>query len=192
VAASAGAPSLLSGFPFQGSGGRAAPASRRRTPKPSGPHNKLDRSAVVAPDPERDPTATTSKYWGVNWDTGQRRWKAGYNDANGKSRTLGYFDTEEAAAHAVNAAIGALPPDVQRRRHTNPVVDGRLVPKPRAACAHNRKRRREEPAAPPPAAPPQKRVSAPPPERDEPDSDAEGFRAAAGLALACLDAVEQD
>ena len=66
------------------------------------------------------------------------------------------------------------------------------MPKPRAACAHNRKRRREEPAAPPPAAPPQKRVSAPPPERDEPDSDAEGFRAAAGLALACLDAVEQD
>ena len=53
-----------------------------------------------------------------------------------------------------------------------------------------RKRRREEPAA-PPAAPLRKRV-APPPERDEPDADAEGFRAAAGLALACLDAIAQE
>ena len=66
----------------------------------------------------------------------------------------------------------------------------------------SKKRDREEPAA-PPAAPPQKRVSAPPPrERDDvaldrtaaylqtaptPD-DAEGFRAAAGLALTCIDA----
>ena len=77
----------------------------------------------------------------MNWDTGQRRWKAGYNDANGKSRTLGYFDTEEAAAHAVNAAIGALPPD-DVKRHTNPVVEGQLVPKPSRNYQPSRKRPR--------------------------------------------------
>ena len=27
-----------------------------------------DRSAVVAPDPARAPTAPTSKFWGVHWD----------------------------------------------------------------------------------------------------------------------------
>ena len=46
----------------------------------------------------------------------------------------------ESAALAVNAAIRTLPPAVQRRRRTNPVVDGQLVPKKRAP----RKRRREE------------------------------------------------
>ena len=58
-----------------------------------------------------------------------------------KTHTIGLYDTQEAAAHAVNAAIRALPPDVQRRRHTNPVVDGRLVPKP---PRKPRKRRRDE------------------------------------------------
>ena len=73
-----------------------------------------------------------------------RRWMANYSDANGKLRHIGLFDTQEAAAHAVNAAIRALPPDVQVRRNTNPVVDGQLVPKP------SRKRSRvEEPAAAP-------------------------------------------
>ena len=57
-------------------------------------------------------------------------WKAHYKDANGKTRSIGLYDTQEAAAHAVNAAIRALPPDVQLRRKTNPVVDGQLVPKP--------------------------------------------------------------
>jgi len=80
----------------------------------------------------------------VNWDKSERRWKASYSDAN-KQRTIGHFDTQEAAAHAVNAAIRALPPDVQRRRKTNPVVDGQLVPKPPGP--HNKKRRRDEPAA---------------------------------------------
>ena len=141
MAASAGAPSLLSGFPFQGSGGRAAPASRRRTPKPSGPHNKLDRSAVVAPDPARDPTVTTSKCWGVTWSKDDGRWKAEYSNADGKKRTIGYYDTEEAAAHAVNAAIGALPPD-DVKRHTNPVVEGQLVPKPSRNYQPSRKRPR--------------------------------------------------
>ena len=52
-----------------------------------------DRSAVVVPDSARAPAATTSKFWGVTWDKGARRWKAYYNDANGKRRGLGYFDT---------------------------------------------------------------------------------------------------
>ena len=112
---------------------------------------RCDRSAVVAPDPSRAPTAPTSKFWGVSWAKRWRRWQAKYTDANGKQRQIGYFDTQEAAAHAVNAAIRALPPDVQARRNTNPVVDGQLVPRARKAAGHGQKasykRRREEPAA---------------------------------------------
>ena len=103
-----------------------------------------DRSAVVAPDPSRAPTATTSKYWGVSWDKHNRKWQAQYKDANGKKRTIGYFDTQEEAAHAVNAAIRRA--GLEGRRHTNPVVDGQLVPRERKTT---KKRRREEPAATP-------------------------------------------
>ena len=85
-------------------------------------------------------------------DGSDNGWAAGdYTDVNGKKRTIGRFDTQEAAAHAYNAAIRALPPDVQRRRRTNPVVDGQLVPRARKAP---KKRRREESGAanaPPPA-----------------------------------------
>ena len=96
------------------------------------------------------PTETTSKFWGVNWHKGRRRWEARYYDATDKRRSIGYFDTQEQAAHAVNAAILALPPDVQRRRKTNPVVDGQLVPPQKnPASGHGRrhKRRRHAPAA---------------------------------------------
>ena len=58
---------------------------------------------------------------------------------------IGLFDTQEAAAHAVNAAIRRA--GLEGRRKTNPVVDGQLVPKPPGP--HNRKRRRDEPAATP-------------------------------------------
>ena len=75
------------------------------------------------------------------WDKRKRRWAARYRDADGKTRTIGYFDDQEEAAHAVNAAIRALPPDVQRRRRTNPVIDGQLVPRAW------KKRRREESGA---------------------------------------------
>ena len=73
------------------------------------------------------------KFWGVAWDRRKRRWRASYVDEAGRRHVLGFFvrGEEAAAAHAVNAAIRALPPDVQRRRHTNPVVDGQLVPKRR-------------------------------------------------------------
>ena len=93
----------------------------------------------MAPDPARDATATTSKFWGVNWDKTARRWKAVYTDANGKTRNIGYYDTQEEAAHAVNAAIRRA--GLEGRRKTNPVVDGQLVPRAW------KKRRREESGA---------------------------------------------
>jgi hypothetical protein len=216
MAASANDPSLLSGFPFQGPGGRETPepsddgAARTTTSRFWGVSwNRVDKkwqayykdadgkqhfigyfdndeeaarardkairdaglegkrsmnavdasgalvprrwggsSAVVAPDPARAPTEAASKFWGVSWDKKNRRWKATYTDADGKFRNIGYFDTQEAAAHAVNAAIRALPPDVQRRRKTNPVVDGHLVPrKTYKRGLRGGKRRREDPAA---------------------------------------------
>ena len=104
---------------------------------------RRDRSAVVAPDPARDLTATTSKFWGVHWDKKRRQWQAAYNDANWRKRYIGYFDTQEQAAHAVNAAIRRA--GLEGKRRTNPVVDGQLVPKPPGP--HNKKRRRVEPAA---------------------------------------------
>ena len=58
-----------------------------------------------------------------------------------------HFDTQEAAAHAVNAAIRRA--GLEGRRHTNPVVDGQLVPRVRPAAGHGPryKRSRDEPAA---------------------------------------------
>ena len=101
-----------------------------------------DRSAVVAPDPSRAPTETTSKFWGVCWDKSNRRWKAQYTDANGKMRYIGYYDTQEEAARAYNAAIRRA--GLEGRRKTNPVVDGQLVPK-----SSRKRSRAEEPAAAP-------------------------------------------
>ena len=102
-----------------------------------------DRSAVVAPDPARDPTVATSKFWGVAWNKCERRWRGRYTDADGKQHHLGQYDTQEAAAHAVNAAIRRT--GLEGRRRTNPVVDGRLVPRERKRA----KRLRDEPAAAP-------------------------------------------
>jgi len=68
------------------------------------------------------------KYWGVAWDRRKRRWRASYVDGTGRRRVVGFFDDQEAAAHAVNAAIRAE--GLAARRHTNPVVDGRPVPRP--------------------------------------------------------------
>ena len=85
----------------------------------------------------------------MHWDKRGRRWQARYKDADGKKRTIGTFDTQEEAAHAVNAAIRRA--GLEGRRKTNPVVDGQLVPKKRKANGHGekslRKRRREEAAA---------------------------------------------
>ena len=59
---------------------------------------------------------------------------AAYHDANGKTRHLGLFDTQEQAAPAVNAAIRRA--GLQGKRKTNPVVDGKLVPRERPAAGH--------------------------------------------------------
>ncbi len=128
----------------------AVDATGALVPKPK----PRDRSAVVAPDPALAPTETTSKYWGVCWSKRSRRWKANYKDADGKNRHIGLFDTQEEAAHAVNAAIRRA--GLEGKRRTNPVVDGQLVPRARKAHGHGRpcdhrraKRRREEAAASP-------------------------------------------
>ncbi len=86
-------------------------------------------------------------FWGVSWHKQNRRWLAQYTDANGKRRCIGYFDTQEAAAHAVNAAIRRS--GLEGRRHTNPVVDGQLVPpeKYNAPGQGRKKHRRDEPSA---------------------------------------------
>ena len=68
-----------------------------------------------------------SKFWGVTWNKSRRRWEAGYKDADDKRRHIGLFDTQEQAAHAVNAAIRRA--GLEGRRRTNPVdADGRVVP----------------------------------------------------------------
>ena len=80
----------------------------------------------------------------MTWNKRQRRWGARYRDANGKTRSIGSFDTEEQAARAVNAASRRA--GVVGKRRMNPVdANGRLVPKPPGP--HNKKRRREEPDA---------------------------------------------
>ena len=71
-----------------------------------------------------------------------------YKDANGKKRNIGFFDTQEQAAHAVNAAIRRA--GLEGKRRTNPVVDGQLVP--RETRKRGGKRRRDESAATPPRA----------------------------------------
>ena len=94
----------------------------------------------------------------MTWDKTGRRWRAYYYDANGKKRTIGFFDTQEAAAHAVNAAIRRA--GLEGRRKTNPVVDGQLVPKKRKANGHgwrSQKRRREESVAAAPSPRPRRR-----------------------------------
>lgn len=116
-------------------------ASGELVPK-SGHQSTRDRAAVVGPDPARAPTATSFKFWGVNWNKKERRWAARYRNADSKNRTIGYFDTEELAAHAVNAAVRRA--GLEGRRHTNPIVDGQLMPRERKT---KKKRRREEPIA---------------------------------------------
>ena len=117
----------------------AVDASGALVPKPPGANNRRDPSAVEPPDQARAPTETTSKFWGVTWNKSNRGWQTAYRDANKKPHTIGKFDTQEEAAHAVNAAVRRA--GLGGCRHTNPVVNGRLVPKP------PRKRKRAATAA---------------------------------------------
>ena len=105
----------------------------KRSGAPTRPDQDRDRSGVIAPDP----TATMSKFWGVTWNKCRGRWMAYYKGANSKNRTIGYYDTQEQAAHAVNAAIRRA--GLEGRRKTNPVVNGQLVPRARK-MTHKRSR----------------------------------------------------
>ena len=71
--------------------------------------------------------------------------RAQYRDASGKKRHIGYFNTQEQSAHAVNAAIRRA--GLEGKRRTNAVVDGQLVPKSGPRSGPMRKRRRDESAA---------------------------------------------
>ena len=106
----------------------------------------------LADEEDADDQSVTSAAFGIESSATSfkrdRRWMAQYTDANGKSRTIGYYDTQEDAAHAVNAAIRRA--GLEGRRKTNPVVDGQLAPRVRNAPGQGRrrdKRRRDESAA---------------------------------------------
>ena len=116
----------------KGKGGKkkAKKPAKKKTAAKKPSSSAAKKAAVVPPDPERAPTATTSKYWGVSWDQSKRRWKAQYTDPNSKVRTIGYFDDQESAAHAVNAAIRRA--GLEGKRRTNAVdATGALVPRER-------------------------------------------------------------
>ena len=82
-------------------------------------HVAFDRSGVVPPDPARLAAGLTpSRFYHVTWHESHGRWQASIKIRQGegekkKNVALGFHDTEEAAALAVNAALRALPPDVR-------------------------------------------------------------------------------
>ena len=97
--------------------------------------------AVPLTEEEEDGDST------IAYDSGDDT--ATYVGEGGARSTSSRFYDQEAAAHAVNAAIRRA--GLEGRRKTNPVVDGQLVPKRRNAPGHGRaalrKRRRDESAA---------------------------------------------
>ena len=105
------------------------------------PHVLLQLDAIIVAQRESDGN-NESAVGDADEDDGDTT--VAYTDANGKTRYIGYFDTQEQAAHAVNAAIRRA--GLEGKRRTNPVVDGQLVPRARTAPGHGRdalrKRRR--------------------------------------------------
>ena len=72
--------------------------------------------------------ATSSRFFGVTWDRRRKKWKAQYNDADGKPRHVGHFNDEEQAARAYNKAISDA--GLEGQRHMNAIdATGALVPK---------------------------------------------------------------
>ena len=54
-----------------------------------------------------DPDGPTSDYVGVSWHKKQMKWSA-YIHFNGRKQSLGYFEKEEQAAHAVHSRAQLL------------------------------------------------------------------------------------
>ena len=128
----------------------AADATGALVPKAPGSHNRRDDSPSSLRTRRVRRRRHRPSSGACRGNKESRRWEAGYRDANGKKRNLGYFDTQEDAAHAVNAAIRRA--GLEGKRRTNPVVDGQLVPRARKASGHGkqsvRKRRRDEASTP--------------------------------------------
>ena len=101
------------------------------------------RLAVRPPDAGRAPTAASSDYWGVSWNTSEGRWRAYYTDADGERHTCGTsYATQERAAVARLRRIRRE--GVEDQNRLNPIVHMWFAPR-----VHTR--RREEPAAAAPA-----------------------------------------
>ena len=90
------------------------------------PRKKKPAAKTDVPTTKRRGKKCASKYWGVYWFAQKGKWRAQYQNEDGKQVFIGYFDNEEAAARAYNAKIVEL----KLKRPTNPEVDGKLVAKP--------------------------------------------------------------
>ena len=106
-----------------GSGATTAERSSSRQCPDFGTSAPVASTAFVLAQPRFAP-----KFWGVAWDKRKRRWRASYVDGTGRRRVVGFFVRGADSALAVNAAIRAE--GLTQRRKTNPVVDGRPVPRP--------------------------------------------------------------
>ena len=53
----------------------------------------------------------TSRYRGVDWFKSKSAWRASISE-NGRKKVLGYFDSEESAAHCYNEASKKLGRDI--------------------------------------------------------------------------------
>jgi hypothetical protein len=67
------------------------------------PLNLRPSDGITNTHNRKSKTSSTSKFKGVSWNKYMGKWKAGVC-AHGKSRHLGYFDSEEDAASMVNLA----------------------------------------------------------------------------------------
>ena len=99
---------------------RGAKEPRRPQHAGRGSAGAIGRPPVRSIGRRRRPArAASSKFWGVTWhksnDGGGGIHRCERQEAQRSATTT----CQEAAAHAVNAAIRRFPPDVQRRRHTN-------------------------------------------------------------------------
>ena len=105
-------------------------------PRPTGAKRPRDEAAAAdgAPANARRRKAYTSKYVGVYYVRGPpNRWRASYRDARGKlMHVRGYFDDEEAAARAYNAAVQKA----GLRRKMNREVNGQLQAKPERSSSY--------------------------------------------------------